>query len=233
MTFLTGVKDSSFSIWNVSLVLSRAFLYVLWFLLVTGLVQALRHEPENQTGLARVIDALVGSAPSQTGQNFHEMPEAIRERRSISFDLHQFDAAGLISHLAAPTPAPGSTSTPGSTPAPSTPTPGSTSTPGSTPAPSAPTPGSTSTPGSTPAADEGLSTPTSDEDLSSPVPYRIFPMVTLAAGVIGGLVALLLVAAGLYGVALWIQCTHAVRNSGNQVRRCAFQSGECGELEEV
>ena len=80
MTFFTGVKDPGFSIWNVSLVLSRALLYVLWFLLVTGLVQALRHEPENQTGLARVIDTLVGSAPSQTEQNFHGLPNAIKER---------------------------------------------------------------------------------------------------------------------------------------------------------
>ena len=46
-------------------------------------------------------------------------------------------------------------------------------------------------------------------------------------------VALLLVAAGLYGFALWIQCTRAVRDSGIQVTRRALQPSECGGQEEV
>ena len=121
VTFLFGVKDSRFSIWNVSLVLSRALLYALWLLLVTGLVQALRHEPENQTGLARVIDALVGSAPSQGEQDFHKLPEAMRERRSLSFDLHQLDAARLISRLAAPASAPAGSTSPTTPPTPGSP----------------------------------------------------------------------------------------------------------------
>ena len=88
MTFFTGVKDPGFSIWNVSLVLSRALLYVMWFLLVTGLVQALRYEPEDQTGLARVIDTLVGSAPaSQTGQGFQGLPRRNEASGSTSINL--------------------------------------------------------------------------------------------------------------------------------------------------
>ena len=138
VTFLFGVKDSRFSLWNVSLVLSRALLYALWLLLVTGLVQALRHEPENQTALARIIDTLVGTAPSQGEQDFHKLPErdAERERRSLNFDLHQLDAARLISRLAAPAPAAPGTSptTPGATPGSSPSTPGtSPTTPGSPP----------------------------------------------------------------------------------------------------
>ena len=58
-------------------------------------------------------------------------------------------------------------------------------------------------------------------------------MVTFAAGIIGGIVSLLSAVAGLYGVALWLQCARAVRNSENEVRRRALQPGEGEELEAV
>ena len=191
VTFLFGVKDSRFSLWNVSLVLSRALLYALWLLLVTGLVQALRHEPENQTALARIIDALVGTAPSQGEQDFHKLPErdAERERRSLNFDLHQLDAARLISRLAAPAPAAAGSTSP--------------TTPGTSP----------TTPGSP--------------------PYRIFSWVTLASGILGGIISLLSAVAGLYGFALWLHCARAIRNAENEVRRRTLQPGGGEELEAV
>ena len=217
VTFLIGVRDSRLSCWNVSLVLSRTLLYALWLLLVTGLVQALRHEPEQQTGLARVIDALVGSAPSQTRQDFHELPESSKGRRSLSFELHQLDAAGLLSGLDAPTPGPAGSTSPSTPPGPA----GSTS-PATPPTPPGPA-GSTSP--TTP--------PTPGSPMPGPPPYRIFSWVTFASGIIGGIVSLLSAVAGLYGVALWLQCARAVRNAENEVRRRALQPGEGEELEAV
>ena len=99
LTFFTGVPSPGLSLWNTSLILARGLLYVLYLLLVTGLIQALRAEtPDQETSLGRVIGALVRDQSAIPGE-----PQN-RKKRNIDLGLNYLEAEEIISRLAGASP---------------------------------------------------------------------------------------------------------------------------------
>ena len=102
LVFFTGVPNPGFTLWNVSLVLTRYVCYALWLLLITGMIQSLQAE---DTGLSNIIDKLVKTQP--TTELNH------RTKRDIHLlEIQPMDAEKMISQLAGlPVPARGRRST--------------------------------------------------------------------------------------------------------------------------
>ena len=98
LVFFTGVPNPGFTLWNVSLVLTRYVCYALWLLLITGMIQSLQAE---DTGLSNIIDKLVKTQP--TTELNH------RTKRDIHLlEIQPMDAERMVSQLAGlPVPARG------------------------------------------------------------------------------------------------------------------------------
>ena len=191
LTFFTGVPSPGLSLWNTSLILARGLLYVLYLLLVTGLIQALRAEtPDQETSLGRVIGALVRDQSAIPGE-----PQN-RKKRNIDLGLNYLEAEEIISRLAGASP-PARTS--------------SASPPASPPARTS----SASPPASPPASTSAAAGETADLGGKTGLSFQAFSFFTFSAAVGGGFIAILLIGAGLLGVSLWIQCAHSMRELGS------------------
>ena len=90
LVFFTGVPNPGFTLWNVSLVLTRYVCYAFYLLLITGMIQSLQAE---DTGLSNIIDKLVRTQP--TAELHH------RAKREIHLlEIKPMDAEKMISKLA-------------------------------------------------------------------------------------------------------------------------------------